>query len=101
MDPYLPAVEQARLVLAGELSARELVAAYLDRSEAAQEQLNAYTLLDRREALLRAELVDRRVTLGEDPGPMAGVAVALKDLIDQKGLTTTCGSSLYRHLAKR
>jgi aspartyl-tRNA(Asn)/glutamyl-tRNA(Gln) amidotransferase subunit A len=101
MDPYLPAVEQARLVLAGELSARELVAAYLDRSEAAQEQLNAYTLLDRREALLRAELVDRRVTLGEDPGPMAGVAVALKDLIDQKGLTTTCGSSLYRQRAKR
>ena len=101
MDPFMPAVDQAGYVLAGEVAARELISAYLDRSEESQERLNAYTLLDRREALLRAELVDRRVAHGEDPGPMAGVAVALKDLIDQKGLTTTAGSSIYRHLAKR
>ncbi len=97
----MAATDQAELVRSGELSARDLVSEYLERSETAQDRLNAYTLLDNREALLRAELVDRQVAHGEDPGPMAGVAVALKDLIDQKGLITTCGSSLYRHRAKR
>lgn len=97
-DPFLSAAEQMELVRIRAVTVRELITAYLDRCEAAQDELNAYTLIDRQEALLRAELIDRRLFAGEDVGPLAGVAVALKDLIDQKGLPTTAGSSFYRHV---
>jgi aspartyl-tRNA(Asn)/glutamyl-tRNA(Gln) amidotransferase subunit A len=100
-DPFLSATEQIELVRLRAVTVREIITAYLDRSEAAQDELNAYTLIDRREALLRAELIDRRLFAGEDMGPLAGVAVALKDLIDQKGLPTTAGSSFYRHVGNR
>ena len=98
IDPYLSAAEQMELVRIRAVTVREIITAYLDRSETAQDELNAYTLIDRQEALLRAELIDRRLFAGEEVGPLAGVAVALKDLIDQKGLPTTAGSSFYRHV---
>ncbi|NNJ47984.1 MAG: amidase, partial [Acidimicrobiia bacterium] len=97
-DPFLSAAEQIELVRMRAVTVRELVTAYLDRSEAARDELNAYTLIDRQEALLRAELIDRRLFAGDDVGPLAGVTVALKDIIDQKGLPTTAGSSFYRHV---
>jgi len=100
LDPFLSAAEHMELVRGREITVREIIGAYLDRSEAAQDELNAYTLIDRRQALLRAELIDRRLFAGEDAGPLAGVAVALKDLIDQKGLPTTAGSSFYRHIGR-
>lgn len=100
IDPYLSAAQQMELVRIRAITVRELVTAYLDRSEASQERLNAYTLIDRQQALLRAELIDRRLFAGEEVGPLAGVAVAVKDLIDQKGLPTTAGSSFYRHVGK-
>jgi len=98
-DPFLSAAEQMELVRIRAVTVRELVTAYLDRAEAAQDQLNAFTLIDRQEALLRAELIDRRLFAGEEVGPLAGVTIALKDIIDQKGLPTTAGSSFYRHVA--
>lgn len=67
---------------------------YCDRAEA--DDLNTFISVDRAEALLRAELLDRRIASGGEGGPLAGVAVALKDLIDQKGLVNTAGSSIYR-----
>lgn len=96
MNPFASAAEQIELVRMRAVTVRELVTMYLDRSEKAQERLNAYTLLDRRQALLRAELIDRRLFSGEEAGPLAGMTVAMKDLIDQKGLPTTAGSSFYR-----
>jgi aspartyl-tRNA(Asn)/glutamyl-tRNA(Gln) amidotransferase subunit A len=83
-------------VRTGEITAVDLVARHLDRSEALQDDLNAYTLIDREGALQRAAAIDQRVAAGEDPGPLSGVPVAVKDLIDQAGLPTTCGSSFYR-----
>lgn len=72
----------------------DVVESFLDASEAHSE-LNAYTLIDREGALTRAASIDAQVAAGEDPGPLAGTPVALKDLIDQKGLPTTCGSGFY------
>ncbi len=91
----------AAAVRSGELAAREVVTHHLDRSEELQPQLNAYTLLDRDGALRRAAAVDDRLAAGDDPGPLAGVPVALKDLIDQAGLATTCGSAFYRQVPGR
>ena len=101
VDPFLPVAEQRELIRMRVITVRELVTAYLDRSEASQDELNAYTLIDRHQALLRAELIDRRLFGGEPAGPLTGVTVGLKDLIDQKGLPTTAGSSFYRHVPNR
>jgi aspartyl-tRNA(Asn)/glutamyl-tRNA(Gln) amidotransferase subunit A len=99
VDPYLSATDQIELVRMRAVTVRELVTAHIERSEASQDTLNAYTLIDRDQALMRAELIDRRIFAGEDAGPLAGVTVALKDVIDQKGLPTTAGSSFYRRVA--
>lgn len=64
----------------------------LDAAETSQEALNAFTLIDRAGAIRRADAIDRRVASGEDPGPLTGVPVAMKDLIDQAGLPNTAGS---------
>ncbi len=101
LDPYAPVADQMELVRMRATTVREQVTAYLDRSEAAQDRLNAYTHIDRQQALLRAELIDRRLFAGDEVGPLGGVTVALKDIIDQKGLATTAGSALYRQVAKQ
>ena len=56
-------------------------------------------MIDREGAERRATTVDRRVGAGHDPGPLAGVPIALKDLIDQQGQVTTAGSSFLREEA--
>ncbi|MDH3607013.1 MAG: amidase [Acidimicrobiia bacterium] len=100
-NPYASIADHAELVRIRVMTVREQVTEYLNRSEATQDSINAYTHLDRSQALLRAELIDRRIFAGEEVGPLAGVTVALKDLIDQRGLTTTAGSSFYREVAKQ
>ncbi len=86
--------DTTRAVRSGALSAADVVSDALDRSE--HTSLNAYTLIDREGALTGARHIDDRIAKGEDPGPLTGVPVALKDLIDQAGLPTTCGSGFYR-----
>ena len=64
----------------------------LAAAEASQGKLNAFTLIDTDGAIARAEAIDVLVERGTDPGPLAGVPVGLKDLIDQAGLLNTRGS---------
>lgn len=82
-------------------SAVERVEESLRRAHAAQEALNIFTFLDDEQALARAAEIDARLAAGGDPGPLMGVPVALKDLIDHEGRTTTCGSAFYRVMASR
>ncbi len=95
----LTAADAARLVRSGEVAATEIVTHHLDRAEASQPTLNAFTTLDRDRALAQAAAVDRTVAKAGDPGPLAGVPVALKDLLDQRGLPTTAGSAFYSAVA--
>jgi Asp-tRNA(Asn)/Glu-tRNA(Gln) amidotransferase A subunit family amidase len=82
----------AATVRSGDSTAVETVTAALDHAEASQADLNAFTRIDRDGALARAVGIDERIAGGESPGPLAGVPIALKDLIDQDGIPTTNGA---------
>ena len=86
------AAEQARLVAAGEVSARELVEATLRRIEGLDPLLQAYRVVLAEEALERATALDR--VPQEARGVLHGVPVAVKDLLCTVGQPTTCGSRI-------
>lgn len=81
-------------VRSGRATATGTTSDYLERID--RSSLNAFTLVDHEGALARARAVDDQVAAGQDPGPLAGVPIAVKDLIDQAGLLNTAGSSFYR-----
>jgi amidase len=89
------AVEQVRLVRRGELSARELVAAHLTRIERLDPAVNAIPTLTPERALAAADALDRRRARGEPLPPLAGLAIAHKDLVDTAGVRTTYGSPRF------
>jgi amidase len=91
----LTAREQARLVRTRAVSARELVQAHLDRIAAVDPQLNAIVTLDPEAGLAAADAADRALAGGEEPGPLHGLPVAIKDVEDVAGMRTTYGSTLY------
>lgn len=76
------------------------MSAALERAEHTA-SLNAFTRIEPHRALARAAEIDRVVATGGDPGPLAGVPVALKDIIDEGGVPTTAGSSFLTAAAIR
>ena len=87
------AIEIGSQVRTGRLSAAEVVLSAIEAATRSQPSLNAFTLIDAEGAMSRARAIDMLVAQGKDPGPLAGVPVALKDLIDQAGLPNTRGAS--------
>jgi aspartyl-tRNA(Asn)/glutamyl-tRNA(Gln) amidotransferase subunit A len=73
------------------LSAREVVTAAVERIEALDPEIGAFVAVDGDAAVAEAESVDARLAAGEDVGPLAGVPVAVKDLEDAAGFTTSRG----------
>lgn len=83
----------ADAVRSGETTATSLASAALDAATESQPALNAFTRIDTEAVLSRAASVDNVVAAGGDPGPLAGVPIALKDLIDQAGVPNTLGAA--------
>jgi aspartyl-tRNA(Asn)/glutamyl-tRNA(Gln) amidotransferase subunit A len=84
-------------LLKKEFSAEEFTREALEHAEKENPATNAYLTFSAVRAMAAAEAVDRKIAAGEDPGALAGVPVAVKDVIVTKGLRTTCGSKLLEH----
>ena len=77
-----------------EFTAVELAQNALEFAQAENPKTNAYLHFSADRALAAANRVDQKLRAGEDPGPLAGVPIAVKDVIVTKGVRTTCGSRL-------
>jgi len=84
-------------LLARRFSAAELAAEALRYAGAENPKTNAYLHFCPERATNAAKRVDDRIARGEDPGPLAGVPVAIKDVIVTQGVRTTCGSRLLEN----
>ena len=90
----LSAAETAAAVAAGEASAVEVAQAHLDRIAAVDGSVKAYLHVDTEGALEAARAVDKQRANGEPLGPLAGVPLAMKDVVVTKDLPTTAGSKI-------
>jgi aspartyl-tRNA(Asn)/glutamyl-tRNA(Gln) amidotransferase subunit A len=90
----LTAAEIAATMGSGQASAAEVTQAHLDRIAAVDKQVNAFLHVDAEGALAAAQRVDAKRAAGERLGPLAGVPLALKDVLTMEGVPTTCGSKI-------
>ena len=92
---FLPATELVRQLRAKALSAREVMAAHLDRIASENPRLNAIVTLDAEGALAAARRADDALARGAVPGPLHGLPVAHKDTVLTRGMRTTFGSPVF------
>ena len=96
MNPLLTltASELSQMLQDGEVSAREITAAHLDRITDVDGDIRAFLSTAGEQALAAADAVDDRRTAGEQLGDLAGVPIAVKDLFCYTGLPTTAASRI-------
>ena len=93
---FMSAVEMAGLIRAKKLSAREALAAHLTQIERVNPKVNAIVTLVPELAVAAAAKADEMQARGEMLGPLHGLPVAHKDLLETRGIRTTFGSPLYK-----
>jgi amidase len=94
---FLTAVELAQKIRAGEISAVETMEAHLAQIEKVNPQVNAIVTLLPEIAMEAARKADEKMARGEEVGPLHGLPVAHKDLVQTKGIRTTFGSLVYEN----
>ena len=92
----LTAIELRDRIAAGQISSVEATQAVLDRIDRLDPTVGAYLSVFHERALQTAKDVDKRVAAGEAVGPLAGVPVAVKDVLCTSFGTTTCGSQILQ-----
>ena len=93
----LTALELGAKIKAHEIGVVEATRACLDRIEEKERDVHAFITVTPELALARAEAVQRGIDDGTYTGPLAGVPMAIKDLISTKGVATTCASKMLEH----
>ncbi len=94
---FLPAHELASRIRARDFSALEVMDAHIGQIERVNPAVNAIVTFLPEQGRAAAREVDAAFARGEDPGPLAGLPVAHKDLILTKGIRTTFGSPIYKN----
>lgn len=98
----LPATDAARLIRTAKLSPVEYVAAILEAAERSQPVLNAFTVITAEQARAEAKAAEAAVMAGAALGPLHGVPVSIKDLVDTAGVPTAYGSAIHEgHVPQR
>ncbi|HMA67764.1 MAG TPA: Asp-tRNA(Asn)/Glu-tRNA(Gln) amidotransferase subunit GatA [Desulfosalsimonadaceae bacterium] len=87
--------EAAAMLAKKEISVPELCRAVFERIEAVEPQVDAYITVTKEQAEARAEAVQQEINRGE-AGPLAGIPLAVKDLICTRGVRTTCASRMLK-----
>ena len=90
------AAQMADALAKGETTSVELTQAHLDRVAEVDGQVKAFLHVDSEGALAQAKDVDARRAKGEKLSPLAGIPLALKDVLAQKGVPTTAGSKILQ-----
>jgi Asp-tRNA(Asn)/Glu-tRNA(Gln) amidotransferase A subunit family amidase len=90
----LPAVQLAQLIAEGRLSSEATVTAFLARIEAREPDIRAWAFIDPERALAQARARDADKRAGRSRGPLHGLPVGIKDVIDTADMPTECGTVL-------
>src|SRR6476620_2278848 len=96
MDAIPTIAEAAKQIAAKELSPVELTKACLDRVRALDNRLHAFYHLTEERALAEARAAEALIMARGPSGPLHGIPIGLKDIVDTKGIPTTCGSKLLQ-----
>ena len=96
-DPTLLSIsEVSKQIEAGELSPVELVELQLSKIEQLDEKLNAFVTVVPELAKKAAKEAEMEIRAGRYRGPLHGIPIGIKDIIDTRGIVTTIGSSIFR-----
>ena len=93
---HATAAGMAKALAAKEISSVDLTKAHLDRIAEVDSQVKAFLHVDADGALAQAQAVDAKIAKGETLSPLAGVPLALKDVLTQQGVPTTAGSKILQ-----
>ena len=96
---YQDATELAAQIRSGRISAESVIEETLKDIHNRNQELNCFTAITTERALAQAKHIDNKVSLGHDPGLLAGVPFAVKNLFDIAGITTLAGSKINREYA--
>src|SRR5205823_10758657 len=92
---FMPAVKAAALIRSKKLSPLEYVDTILKAIDRAQPKLNCFRVVMADEARRDAKAAEKAVTDRAPLGPLHGVPVSIKDLVDVKGVPTRHGSAIF------
>jgi Asp-tRNA(Asn)/Glu-tRNA(Gln) amidotransferase A subunit family amidase len=92
----LSTVAAAALIGKGEITSEALVAACLARIKTREGDVKAWAYLDPDHAIAQARAADAATRVGRSSGPLHGVPVAVKDIIDTADMPTECGSPVFK-----